>query len=130
MLRTLGRVLRKANWDVTAVVCDDLLIDVEPGDTTARRFAIAFDLGTTTVVATLLDLETGTPAAVQSMLNRQQPFGADVITRISATMMDEARAGRAAAARAGDDGAARRGGVRRGARRSRRGLRDHASAAT
>ena len=89
VLRTLGRVLRNANWNVTAVVADDVLIDVEPGDTTARRFAIAFDLGTTTVVATLLDLETGTPAAVQSMLNRQQPFGADVITRISATMMDE-----------------------------------------
>ncbi len=89
VLRTMGRVLRAANWDVTAVVCDDLLIDLEPGDTTARRFAIAFDLGTTTVVATLLDLETGTPAAVQSMLNRQQPYGADVITRISATMMDE-----------------------------------------
>ena len=90
VLRTLGRVLRSANWDVTAVVADEELIDVEPGDTTARRFAIAFDLGTTTVVATLLDLETGTPAAVQSMLNRQQPFGADVITRISATMMDDA----------------------------------------
>jgi uncharacterized 2Fe-2S/4Fe-4S cluster protein (DUF4445 family) len=89
VLRSLGRVLRRANWDVTAVVCDDLLIDVEPGDTTTRRFAIAFDLGTTTVVATLLDLETGTPVAVQSMLNRQQPYGADVITRISATMMDE-----------------------------------------
>jgi uncharacterized 2Fe-2S/4Fe-4S cluster protein (DUF4445 family) len=89
VLRTLGRVLRNANFDVTAVVADDLLIDVEPGDTTARRFAIAFDLGTTTVVATLLDLETGTPVAVRSMLNRQQPFGADVITRISATMMDE-----------------------------------------
>ena len=89
VLRTLGRVLRNANWNVTAVIADDVLIDVEPGDTSTRRFAIAFDLGTTTVVATLLDLETGTPAAVQSMLNRQQPFGADVITRISATMMDE-----------------------------------------
>ena len=65
-----------------------MLVDVEPGDTTGRRFAIAFDLGTTTVVATLLDLETGQPAAVRSMLNRQQPFGADVISRISATMMD------------------------------------------
>jgi uncharacterized 2Fe-2S/4Fe-4S cluster protein (DUF4445 family) len=89
VLRTLGRDLRRANWDVTAVVADEELIDVEPGDTTGRRFAIAYDLGTTTVVATLLDLETGTPAAVRSMLNRQQPFGADVITRISATMMDE-----------------------------------------
>jgi uncharacterized 2Fe-2S/4Fe-4S cluster protein (DUF4445 family) len=89
VLRTLGKVLREANFDVTAVVCDDVLIDLEPGDTTARRFAMAFDLGTTTVVATLLDLETGQPAAVQSMLNRQQPFGADVISRVSATMLDE-----------------------------------------
>jgi uncharacterized 2Fe-2S/4Fe-4S cluster protein (DUF4445 family) len=89
LLRTLGGVLRSSHFDVTAVVCDDELIDVEPGDTTARRFAIAFDLGTTTVVATLLDLDSGQPAAVRSMLNRQQPYGADVITRVSATMMDE-----------------------------------------
>jgi uncharacterized 2Fe-2S/4Fe-4S cluster protein (DUF4445 family) len=89
LLRTLGGTLRKANFDVTAVICDEELVDVEPGDTTDRRFAIAFDLGTTTVVATLVDLESGQPAAVASMLNRQQPYGADVITRISATMMDD-----------------------------------------
>jgi len=81
-------VLREADYKVTAVVVDDMLIDVEPGDTTGRRFAVAFDLGTTTVVATLIDVATGTPAAVSSMLNKQQPFGGDVITRISATMMD------------------------------------------
>jgi len=88
VLTTLGRTLREADYRVTAVVVDDVLIAVEPGDTTARRFGIAFDLGTTTVVATLLDLSTGTPAGVESTLNAQQPFGADVITRISATMMD------------------------------------------
>ncbi len=88
VLRSLGGVLRSSGFDVTAVICDQELIDVEPGDTAARRFAIAFDLGTTTVVATLLDLESGQPVAVRSMLNRQQPYGADVITRISATMMD------------------------------------------
>ena len=70
------------------MICDDVLIDVEPGDTSERRHAIAFDLGTTTVVATLLDLTTGQPLAVRSMLNRQQPYGADVISRVSATMMD------------------------------------------
>jgi uncharacterized 2Fe-2S/4Fe-4S cluster protein (DUF4445 family) len=86
--RTIGRTLRDSDFRVTAVLCDDLLLDVEPGDTTTRRFAIAFDLGTTTVVANLLDLETGQPAAVLSRLNRQQPFGADVISRISATMLD------------------------------------------
>jgi uncharacterized 2Fe-2S/4Fe-4S cluster protein (DUF4445 family) len=88
LVRGLGRTLRESNWKVTAVLCDDMLIDVEPGDTTARRHAIAFDLGTTTVVATLLDLETGQPEAVKSILNAQQPFGADVISRISATMID------------------------------------------
>ncbi|MGA2009718.1 MAG: ASKHA domain-containing protein [Solirubrobacteraceae bacterium] len=92
VLRSLGGILRRSHFDVTAVVCDQELIALEPGDTTARRFAIAFDLGTTTVVATLLDLESGQPLAVRSILNRQQPFGADVITRISATMMDDTAA--------------------------------------
>jgi len=89
VVRTLGGTLRRANWKVTAVLVDDLLIDVEPGDTSGSRHAIAFDLGTTTVVATLLDLETGQPKAVQSVLNAQQPFGADVISRISAIMMND-----------------------------------------
>jgi uncharacterized 2Fe-2S/4Fe-4S cluster protein (DUF4445 family) len=89
VLQKLPTVLRKNNFEVTAVIVDDLLIDIEPGDTTDKRFAIAYDLGTTTVVATLLDLNSGTPVAVKSMLNMQQPFGADVISRISATMLDE-----------------------------------------
>ncbi len=87
-LRRLPVVLRRSDFKVTAVVVDESLVDIQPGDTTGRRHAIAYDLGTTTVVATLLDLETGTPVAVASVLNRQQPFGGDVITRISATMMD------------------------------------------
>jgi uncharacterized 2Fe-2S/4Fe-4S cluster protein (DUF4445 family) len=90
VLRSLGAVLRAADYRVTAVIVDDVLIDVQAGDTTGRLYGIAFDLGTTTVVATLLDLSTGTPLAVASMLNKQQPFGADVITRISAIMMDPA----------------------------------------
>lgn len=88
VLRRLPKVLRSSRFRVTCVIVDDLLIDVEPGDTTDRRHAIAFDLGTTTVVATLLDVGTGTPVAVRSMLNKQQPYGADVISRISATMLD------------------------------------------
>jgi uncharacterized 2Fe-2S/4Fe-4S cluster protein (DUF4445 family) len=88
VVRSIGQVLRAADYKVTAVIVDDVLIDVQPGDSTARLFAVAFDLGTTTVVATLLDLATGTPLAVASMLNKQQPFGADVITRISAIMME------------------------------------------
>ena len=94
VLRLLPTVLRKSNFKVTAVLIDDEIIDIEPGDTTSTRYAIAYDLGTTTVVATLLDLSTGTPVAVASMLNKQQPFGADLISRISATMMDPEALGR------------------------------------
>ncbi|HNM97159.1 MAG TPA: ASKHA domain-containing protein [Marmoricola sp.] len=93
-LRRLPTVLRSGGFKVTAVVVDESLIDVEPGDTTGSAYAIAFDLGTTTVVATLLDVTTGTPVAVASMLNKQQPFGGDVISRISATMLDPEALGR------------------------------------
>ncbi len=88
VLRLLPKALRESDFKVTCVIVDDLLIDVEPGDTSDRLHGVAFDLGTTTVVATLIDISTGTPVAVKSMLNKQQPFGADVISRISATMLD------------------------------------------
>ena len=88
VLRTLGTSLRQAKWTVTAVIVGTELIAIEPGDTTATAYGIAFDLGTTTAVGTLMDLTTGAPIAVASMLNQQQPFGADVISRISATMLE------------------------------------------
>jgi uncharacterized 2Fe-2S/4Fe-4S cluster protein (DUF4445 family) len=68
---------------------DNNLVAIEKGDTTAQSYGIAYDLGTTKVVATLMDLNSGTPVSVKSMLNKQQPYGADVISRISATMLDE-----------------------------------------
>ena len=68
---TLGKVLREAQFDVTAVVVRRGADRGRAGRHDARRYAIAFDLGTTTVVATLLDLETGQPSAVQ--LDAQPP---------------------------------------------------------
>jgi len=88
VVRELPRILRASDYDVTAVVVDDELIGVETGDTTSSCHALAFDLGTTTVVATLLDLTTGQPLSVRSQLNRQHRYGADVIARISATMIE------------------------------------------
>ena len=89
LLRKIPKVLRSSNFEVTAVIADEELIEIESGDTTNYKYGVAYDLGTTTVVATLMDLNTGTPVSVKSMLNKQQPFGADVISRISATMLDK-----------------------------------------
>jgi uncharacterized 2Fe-2S/4Fe-4S cluster protein (DUF4445 family) len=91
-LRTLPSVLRDADFKVTAVLGGDQLIAVEAGDTREESYGVAFDLGTTTVVGTLMNLRTGMAEAVRSTLNGQAPFGADVISRISHGMQgDEAK---------------------------------------
>jgi len=50
-------------------------------DSQKRVCAMAFDIGTTTVVGYLLDLETGEALSTVSVLNPQSKFGADVIAR-------------------------------------------------
>jgi uncharacterized 2Fe-2S/4Fe-4S cluster protein (DUF4445 family) len=91
-LRHLPVALRRADFDVTAVLCGEHLVAVEPGDTTSVSYGVAVDVGTTTVVATLMDLSSGAAAAVASNLNGQAPFGADVISRIGRTRTDETAA--------------------------------------
>ena len=87
--RQLPRVLRAAEWQVTAVVVGQQLIALEPGDSAARNYGVAFDIGTTTVVGMLINLVNGAPVAVRSTLNAQASFGADVIARISHVMLSE-----------------------------------------
>lgn len=86
VLATLPTVLRDAEFKVTAVLAGDELIAVEPADTRDESYGVAFDLGTTTLVGTLMNLRTGMAMAVQSTLNGQAGFGADVISRISHAM--------------------------------------------
>ncbi|TMF38552.1 MAG: DUF4445 domain-containing protein [Chloroflexi bacterium] len=83
VLRTLPTVFREAGFHVTAVLAGEHLVAVEPGDTTGECYGVAFDVGTTTLVGTLMNLRTGMAASVLSTLNGQAPFGADVISRIS-----------------------------------------------
>ena len=82
MLRLLSPRLRDANFAGTAVLTDHHLIDFERGDTTARCHGMAFDIGTTTIVGSLLDLRTGREVGVASGINPQVSFGDDVLSRI------------------------------------------------
>jgi uncharacterized 2Fe-2S/4Fe-4S cluster protein (DUF4445 family) len=88
-LRSLARVARAEDGRLTATLCGEHLVALEPGDTSDRLFGVAFDVGTTTVVGTLLNLVSGEVEAVSAALNRQATFGGDVITRIAHTMADE-----------------------------------------
>ncbi len=56
------------------------------------RFALAVDLGTTSLAAAVLDLSTGEPAALASRANPHLPWGADILTRLQAAAEDPATA--------------------------------------
>lgn len=81
-LQSLPDALRSSNFKVTSVQVDDEVIAIEPGDTTAACFGLAFDIGSTTLVGTLINLHTGREVAVEARVNPQTSFGDDVVSRI------------------------------------------------
>ena len=83
LLHIVPRVLRDGKWKVTAIVRDGNLLWLEEGDTTAEKYGMVFDLGTTTVVGLLINLYSGDIVAARAATNPQNVFGADVISRIN-----------------------------------------------
>ena len=69
--------------EYTAVIYDEEIISIENGNTTDKIFGVAIDIGTTTVVCELVDMNTGKQLANSSMINAQKHFGLDVLTRIT-----------------------------------------------
>jgi uncharacterized 2Fe-2S/4Fe-4S cluster protein (DUF4445 family) len=83
VIRTLPSTLREAKGEATVVTFQDRPLGVERGDTTAMAFGIAVDVGTTSVVTTLLELASGEVMASVSSLNPQATFGGDLMSRIA-----------------------------------------------
>ena len=80
--RQLPGRLRDAGFRGTAILADRELIGFERGNAESPACALAFDIGTTTLVGMLLDLSTGQEMALASRLNPQTGIGDDVLTRI------------------------------------------------
>lgn len=59
------------------------VLAVERGDTAGMKFGLAIDIGTTSVVTTLLELDSGEQLATVSSLNPQAVFGGDLMSRIA-----------------------------------------------
>lgn len=72
----------------TPILADETRFDYTPVD----AYGIAIDLGTTTIVGQLVDCRTGRIAAVESCLNPQAQFGADIMSRIEYALKDNQRA--------------------------------------
>ncbi len=89
VLRKITDVLREKNFKVTATMARPIregsktgIINVHSGDTTERNFAVAMDIGTTTIYGQVLDLNTGEVMAEYGDFNAQMSYGEDVINRI------------------------------------------------
>lgn len=79
--------LLKCNTDVeegdfTLVVRGNEVIAVEEGDTRSEFFGLAVDIGTTTLVSALVDLNTGKVVNISSDYNGQIIYGEEVLSRV------------------------------------------------
>ncbi|MBI4518681.1 MAG: DUF4445 domain-containing protein [Deltaproteobacteria bacterium] len=75
--------LEVGQWE-EVILADHSTFDFTP----AEGLGIAVDLGTTTIVAQLLDRESGHVLGVRTALNPQSLYGADVMNRIHAVLTD------------------------------------------
>lgn len=82
LLPQMSEQLRQSNFSITAILLDDVVVDLQPPDQ-GRLYGLAVDLGTTTVVSKLIDLSNGGHLATAARLNAQRSYGEDVIGRIS-----------------------------------------------
>ncbi len=85
-IKKLGHILRESNWKVTVTLGKrngtTEIVLIEPGNTSNKNFGVAFDIGTTTVVGQLINLNTKQILGTKATYNAQTVFGSDVITRI------------------------------------------------
>ncbi|NLY82532.1 MAG: DUF4445 domain-containing protein [Clostridiales bacterium] len=87
-LKKLPLVIGKGE-EFTLTIIDNYVIDVEEGDKTEENYGIAIDIGTTTFVMMLWDLNKKEIIEIKAITNPQGIYGADVISRINFTNSDE-----------------------------------------
>ncbi len=89
VIRKIPDILRENAFKITATLARPVqegrkthIINVQPGDTTQRNYAIAVDVGTTTIYGQLIDLVSGKVLAEHGDFNGQISYGEDVISRL------------------------------------------------
>lgn len=92
LLEKLPNIMREADYNITVVKRGQQVIQIEEGDTRAENYGLAFDIGTTTVVGYLLDLNTGEQVGKVAIANRQNVYGSDALARVNHTIQSESGA--------------------------------------
>jgi len=89
VLKKLPDIPEQSQLGITAVVYNDQeILNFEPGDTVDNNFGIAIDLGTTTVVVELINLNTGETLDIATAKNSQMTYGSDIMSRIGFAVGD------------------------------------------
>lgn len=89
VIRKLSKILRDYDFKLTLTLVrpvrdggKTLILDIQGGDVTGENYAIALDIGTTTIYGQLIDLSTGECLGEAGDFNGQISYGEDVITRL------------------------------------------------
>jgi len=84
VLQALSGIEEGGREGYTATVFrDNEILALELGDTTSASYGAAVDIGTSTVVVELLDLNSGQPVGRAAAINSQVSYGADIVSRIT-----------------------------------------------
>lgn len=82
-IRGISETIKRANFDVDVYYINNEVVNVAPHSGQNANYGLAMDIGSTTVVIYLIDLNTGKMIDVESILNPQVKYGEDVISRIT-----------------------------------------------
>jgi len=85
-LLKLHDMLLQTEYSGTAVFHDNTLLAWQPRNGIDLQYGLVFDIGTSTVVGKLINMQNGTEVAVASCLNSQYRHGPDVISRLNYIM--------------------------------------------
>ena len=94
ILKQVQTTLRKGKWDITvAIHCDkkssqSRVLALWPGLNEEGIYGLAIDLGSTTIAAHLIDLQSGKVITSSGIMNPQIRFGEDLMSRVSYAMMN------------------------------------------
>ena len=88
-MRKVPEALRRRRGALTVTAFNRRIVDVEAGDTSAHMYGMAFDIGTTSIVGSLVDLASGEQLAAVGSVNPQAIYGGDLMARIAFAQFDE-----------------------------------------
>ncbi len=94
VLKGLQEKLRRGKWEITVLLyykenTAPEIVDVHSGYSEIPAFGLAIDLGSTSIAATLCDLNSGKIIDSMGIMNPQIRYGEDVMSRVSYCMMEE-----------------------------------------